>query len=412
MQALVSHILCEPSLRHAVERQDADLIDTLEAEAGALFKRAKKPRGVYVEAQAIIGSVVTRERLARDLRRPEWADLEETVGDILPHLPPICFYLDSVDEKFGSAPLYWLQCQMGLLKQVLRLLDHPRFGNRLHIVVSIRDLVRSSLMRGEHAMRFRRAPYIRVLDWDHGAIRYFLGEKLRRLADKPHLLMNPEESGVRGWLGRDRLYNPARGVDEKLEDYLLRHTRLIPRDVVQLGNRLAEEIEEAKLAGKTELDDDAIRRAVSEISKELAEEQIAVSTNHIVSDITPRHAQRDQTADFFTSNLYARGVEDELCKLIADVGTDRFPMSRLQEALAGAGEFLKSHPNPLDVLWQNGLLGYDPPGDERRHSHFYGAHDIADFQLPLDFESYVFHPMLGHKVRIVAAGDRPVQGFR
>ena len=64
------------------------------------------------------------------------------------------------------------------------------------------------------------------------------------------------------------------------------------------------------------------------------------------------------------------------------------------------------------MLWLNGLLGYDPPDESQRRSHFYGAVDVADFELPRDLEWYVFHPIVGHKVRIDAAGDQPVRPFR
>jgi hypothetical protein len=68
-------------------------------------------------------------------------------------MPPICFYLDSVDEHFGSAPRHWLQCQRGLCQEVLELFRDARFSNKLHVVVSVRDLVRSAMLRGENATR-------------------------------------------------------------------------------------------------------------------------------------------------------------------------------------------------------------------------------------------------------------------
>jgi hypothetical protein len=407
MRSLVSHLLCDPKLR---ARLAAEEIEALEGEFRSVLGRFRKPRTVYDEARGIAAEGRNRDRLARELRHRDWDDVEGLLGDVLPDLPTVCLYLDSVDERFGSAPMYWLQCQKGLCQEVLELNRDKRF-DRLHLVVSVRDLVRSSLIRGEHATRFRRTRHIRVLDWDHGAIQHFLDAKIRRLSQD--FRMRRGKDGVPDWLGREKLYNPSRGVEENVEDYILRHTRLIPRDVVQIGNQLCTEVVKARAdSRRREVSADAIRRAVAEVSKEFADEQIAVCANHLASDTIPPGAGRHEFSSFYTSPEYSSGVEDELCRFIAAVGTDRFSMSRLEEALdAAGGEVLKNHPNPLNVLWLNGLLGYDPPDDRQQRSHFYGAHDVADFQLPRDVEWYVFHPIVGHKVRIEAAGERPVKPF-
>jgi hypothetical protein len=408
MRALVSHLLWKPQLREKITPAN---LEALETEFRARLGNPRGPHGVYAEASAIAAEAHSKGWLARELRHRDWVDIENLLAEVLVPQPPICFYLDSVDEQFGSAPLYWLQCQKGLCQEVLELFRDERFGNRLHVVVSVRDLVRSSLLSGEHATRYLRVRHIRVLDWDHPSIRYLLNEKIRRLPER--FCMNPEGDGVRRWLGTDEIGNPSRGVTERLEDYLLRHTRQIPRDVVQLGNELCEKVEQARKEGEKAVSGEAIRNAVGAVSKEFAEEQIAVCANHLASDMMPVHAGRHDQTDFYTSSLYTGTVQDELCSFIKAVGTDRFPMRTLKEALDGAeGQTLRSHPNPLKVLWLNGLLGYDPPDETQDQSHFYGAHDVADFQLPDDMQSYVFHPIVGHKVRIAAAGDKPVRPFR
>ena len=89
----------------------------------------------------------------------------------------------------------------GSATQVLELFRDTRFGNRLHVVVSVRDLVRSSLMSGEHATRFAGARHIRVLEWDHPTIRYFLHEKIQRLPRTTGC--SPSSTGSRAcWVAR------------------------------------------------------------------------------------------------------------------------------------------------------------------------------------------------------------------
>jgi len=407
LRSVTSHLLCGEQLK---DRIDARAKAELTGDYAPLLGRFRKPRSVYAEARAIATDARSRDALARELRHRDWDDIEDLLGEIVADMPPICLYLDSVDERFGSAPLFWLQCQKGLCYQVFELLRDARFGSKLHVVVAIRDLVRSSLLQGENATRYTGIPHIRALDWGHRSIREFLNQKLSKLP--PEFRMDSRKSGVDGWLGRDEIYNPSRGIVERLEDYLLRHTRLIPRDVVQLGNALSLAVRDAKRARATSLDDAAIRTAVSDVSKMFADEQVAVCANHLASDTMPVIAGRHGYSEFYTSPLYGEAVQEELCRFISTVGTDRFTITELREALeiTPDTDVLRRHQYPLDVLWQNGLLGYEPSDDSRR-SHFYGAHDVADFQLPDQFAAYVFHPILGHKVRIEAAGDRPVQGF-
>jgi hypothetical protein len=401
MRALVSHLLWIPELRsHMTPQQVKALTRTYEDRLGDL----NKPHSVYEEAMSTAVEAMSKDSLRLELRHRQWSDIEVLLGEILSEMPPIFFYLDSFDEHFGNAPMYWLQCQKGLCLQVLDLYQDRRF-DRLHVVVSVRDLVYSSLLHGQHATKYSGTPHIRVLDWDYEAIRHFLHEKCRQLP--PEFRMDPDRKGVPGWLGKEEIVNQARGIYENLEEYLLRHTRQIPRDVVQLGNELCMRVEQAKAKGETELSDQAIRGAVATASRRFAEEQIAICANHLASDSMPSEAGRETIADYYMSEMYADNVRDELCSFIAQVGTDRFPLDKLKEALAQAGGIhLSSHQRPLDVLWMNGLLGYDDPDDPQERSHFYGARDMPDFNFRDDVEWYVFHPIVGHKVNIKPTGPR------
>ena len=330
MRSLASHILCQPKLRG---RLDLDDLEQLESEFRPVLGRFRNPRSVYTEARTIAADARSRDSLKREMRHRDWDDIEDLLGRLLATLPPVCFYLDSVDEQLGTAPNYWLQCQLGLSRQVLELLRDVRFGGRLRVVVAIRDLVRSSLLQGESGTRFARTGHIRVLDWDHASIQRFLREKIHRLP--PRYRMSTEGDDVRAWLGVDEIHNHRRGVTEELESYLLRHTRLIPRDIVQLGNELSVAVVAAKADGALGLQPQTIRTAVAKVAKEFADEQIAVCGNHLASDTIPMDAGRQGFAEFYTSGLYAESVHDELCRFIAEVGHDRFEMADLKKALEG-----------------------------------------------------------------------------
>jgi hypothetical protein len=397
MRALISHLLCEPGLRN---QMDPKHVKALEGEFRPRLGAFRRPHSVYSEAQALAVETQGKDSLARELRHRDWIDIEALLDEILGRVKPIRFYLDSFDEHFASAPAHWLECQKGLCRQVLKL--DQRFGNGLRVMVSVRDLVYATLLQCEHATRYPRTRYIRVLDWDHAAIKHFLHEKAGRLS--PELRLDPSKDGVEGWLGRYDIYIRARGNRETLEDYLLRHTRQIPRDVVQLGNELSYEVAHAKARGDQKLGDDAIRSAVAAAARQFADEQIAVCANHFALETAPPTAERQQIPDVSEPRSYSTRFRAELCHVIGAVGRDRFPLTKLKDALKqGGAQIVRSPSDPLHVLWLNGLLGWV---DGEHGFRFYGAR--TDAELPEDREEYVFHPIVGHSLHITAAGRRPV----
>jgi hypothetical protein len=241
------------------------------------------------------------------------------------------FYLDAVDEEFSHAPMYWRRCQKGLFYQVMRFLRDPRLGGRLHIVISIRDLVMSSVYRSEHSPRYHDEPHIRVLGWTREAIEYLLLEKLQRL-DAAYVMGAGDHAGpVEAWLGTPVVSNEARGVHEKVTDYLLRHTRLIPRDIVSLGNALCAEIVRQKAAGRSELSQADLRRVVARSSKRYGDSQLAQSSKQIAADTMPRDAARQGYSEVYTSTFeYLAGIDQQVREIIKQVGYDRLSRQELE----------------------------------------------------------------------------------
>jgi hypothetical protein len=120
---------------------------------------------VYSQLNEILIGHDNQRQLAAYIQDPMWEELEHLVGDILRRSPPICFYIDAVDEEFAN--------------------------------------------RGES--------HIRVLDWDHQAITYFLHDKLARLPDQYWCRPDDPLRGVGAWLGRTSVHNEVRAVDEPVE---------------------------------------------------------------------------------------------------------------------------------------------------------------------------------------------------
>ena len=226
MRSLVSHLLRNPNLRQQVRDDQAAEI---EQSYGRLLGDFRRPRSIYSEVRDIINQQRGAHQLSAYLDDPLWDDLEDLLGEVLSQCKPIYFYLDAIDEEFSHAPMYWLKCQEGLFYQVMRLLRDHKLGGRLHVVVCIRDIVMSSVYRSEHAPRYYNEPHIRVLTWDRSSLLYLLEQKLRRLPAS--LLMQRSTSGhptIHDWLGVNGSW-PGPNGDASIEDYLLSHTRLIPR---------------------------------------------------------------------------------------------------------------------------------------------------------------------------------------
>jgi Protein kinase domain len=283
-----------------------------------------------------------------------------------------------------------------LFLQVMRLLRDHKLGGRLHVVICIRDIVMSSVYRSEHAPRYYNEPHIRVLTWDRGSLLYLLEQKLQRLP--PSLVMRrgtPGARTIRDWLGIDGDWQGPDG-DGTIEDYLLDHTRLIPRDIISLGNDLSEEVLRHKQAGQSGLPAAAIAAVVQRSAKRFGDSQLAQCANQISSDLTPKNAALQEYSELFTSTQsYILGVQEDVRSFVRLIGVDRFSRADLQALQEMADLHFEKATHLAAVLWQNGLLGFVDEAGRRR---FYSMGDVEQFHLPQDAGTYVLHPCLAYAV--------------
>jgi hypothetical protein len=400
MRSLASHLLRRPELRQQLRDEQAD---ELEQAYARLLEDFRRPRSIYSQVRDIINQRHTAHQLSTYLDDPLWDDLEDLLGEAIGQCKPIYFYLDAIDEEFSHAPMYWLKCQEGLFYQVMRLLRDPRLGGRLHIVVCIRDIVMSSVYRSEHAPRYYNEPHIRVLTWDRISLLYLLQQKLRRIP--PSLLMRRPASGaptIRDWLGVNGDWRGPDG-DGTIEDYLLSHTRLIPRDIISLGNELNEEVLRQKQAGHGGLPPTVLQGVVQRCAKRFGDSQLAQCANQISSDMMPKNAALHNYSELFTSTqAYISGVQEDVRSFVRMIGVDRFPRADLVALQEVADLHFEKATNLASVLWQNGLLGYIDEIGQRR---FYSMGDIEEFHFPPEVGTYVLHPCLVYAV----GGIRHVQ---
>src|ERR1700731_2722499 len=393
MRSLTSHVLSRPELRQQLRDEQ---ITEIEGSYARLLDDFRRPKSIYSQVRDIINQRKPPNKLSAYLDDPLWDDLEDLLGEVVGRCKPIYFYLDALDEEFSHAPMYWLKCQEGLFYQVMRLLRDHRLGGRLHVVVCIRDIVMSSVYRSEHAPRYYNEPHIRVLTWDRGSLLYLLQRKLARLP--PSLLMRRGATGpptISDWLGGNGQW-PGPDGEGPVGGYPVHPTRLIPRDIISLGNDLNEEVLRTKQAGHEGLSAAALQRVVQRCAKRFGDSQPAQCANQISSGLMPQGAALHDYSELFTSTqAYISGVQEDVRSFVRMIGVDRFPRGDLEALQEVADLHFERATNLATVLWQNGLLGYLDEAGRRR---YYSMGDIEQFHFPPEVETYVLHPCLVNAV--------------
>ena len=410
-RATVSHLQYHPELARSVGNH----LLSLRAYEDVLFAPFDAPVSIYSQVSAIVNEhwdLQTRHRnpgvLDRYLGRPEWAGFQHHLYEALRVVKPLCFYLDGADERFTAAPKQWLACQEGLFNEVMALLaGDQHVGSRLHVVVGIVDLVFSSVQQSWQSTKLAGSQYIRALHWGIRAIRHFLHERITTL-DPSYLLNDNATDPVERWLGIRTIVNTARGETELLEDYLLRHTRLIPRDVVQLGNKLCDVIDRVRydMDNPVLLEED-IRSVVRVEAMRFANEELLGVANHITASIAPigaaemgidplytgeakKSKRKDRPAQNFTA------MQETLRVTLKDIlstslACDRFDRTALMTLEREARDRLGDIDLP-SILWQHGLLGYIEESVEAGQPTFFGSE--LTLSIPTRKAGYALHPAL------------------
>lgn len=408
MRSVVSHLLHGKfNARPLSAGIPEGVVTRLRRDFPELLPTFEERSSIVTQVEAIIQEHPDREALDAFLDNPRWEVLELQIIDALEDRPPVFFILDALDEEFENAPSQWLDCQVGLLKQVFELRSNQRFGSNLHVIIGVRDLVYSTTQHSEHSTRFHRTAGIRYLKWDRDAIQYFLHAKLRQLDEEEWMLDRRASDPVERWLGHRLIWNPRRQREELLEDYILRHTRLIPRDVIQMGNALCDCINEVVDSTELSLHPDALRRTVAEVSREAGMEQLYIVANHITADLMPREALEHDFADSFidlgqsiadrtpdeVKSAHQSAVLDSLRGALGELGEDRITAGRLNTLVAKLG--ILNQADILSILWQHRLLGY-VDGKDRLHDPvvFYGVTQDDSLELPAGKKYYALHSIL------------------
>ena len=400
LRSLTSHILGSRRLKYNLAAEEDLLLRESFPVALGRVTEARTPLSIYSQVTEMLQAPGLNARtLDQILAHHEWEALEYTLAELLPRYPPICMYMDAIDEEFRHAPNFWLMAQKGLFYQVLRLLRDSRLGGRFHIFICVRDHVYSSVFATEHATRYLDPWHIRVLEWDAGSTAYFLEQKVRRL-DRVYVGDHGDRS-VESWLGREEIVDGVRGSREPVQDYLLRHTRLLPRDVVSLGNGLCQKMRSRK-GELRQLSDLEIRSVVQQHASLFGREQLEICANQISADMMPEHAALQGISEIYTgadptftgADTYRESIRQELTRFIRGIGRDRFDRAAFVRFRDDARRQFENQTDVMTVLWQSGLLGILPAGLKDGRAIFYSAAARHDLRIDDSAPAYAFHPTL------------------
>jgi Caspase domain len=405
LRSVISHLLTVRELR---ENRSSGLL----ASRHELYPQFRSPASTYDQVADILGTARHADALDRYLADRAWASLTATLTETLRVTKPVCFYLDGLDERFDHAPRQWLLCQLGLFRAVMNLRSDPRFASRLNVTIGLRDVAFSALRATESADRFID-PSIRILDWDYQAIEYFLHRKLETLTDS--YLMEPRaDEPIQRWLGLTSIENEAGDRSEPIVEYLLRHTRLVPRDVVILGNALCELVMRAHQGGRTFVSESDLRAAVAVCAREIGKAEILTAANHLTAEAMPQGAAADGYADFYTGETaatwpYLDATAADLAVILRALEQDRFPRASLEELQTRMRAQFETRLDPIDVLWQHGLIGFVDGPVLTGSVTFYSLAHEGRLTLPRDRDGYALHPIVLAAVGGLREIGEPIQ---
>lgn len=395
IRTLVTHIIANPRLKIMNDRLPTDF----KKKYRKILSKAERPITIFSQVIEIIESITDGTDFNKFSNLILWNELDYDLETIIKDGSPLFFFVDAIDEEYQHAPMYWMRAQKGLFYSLMQFLRDKKIGGKLHILISIRDHVYSSILKSEHETRYFDPSYVSILHWNSESARHLLVEKIKHLDD--NCFVTKKEKNAENWIGITSIKNTKRNISEPILDYIVRHTRSIPRDLVILGNAITQRIIEIKVTTNNfDNFENDIKKIVHHYAKRYAREQIQISANHLSANLMPPQAFDLGIHKMYTSaytgdqeflNL-ANLFTGKICKVINFIGKDRFSIDELLLAKDYAIQIfeINSELNLFNILWLNGLIGFDV---DEVYTKFYSERS-NDFDLPLNFKSYAFHSIL------------------
>lgn len=361
-------------------------------------------------------------QFSRFLSRPEWGAMASFLTNASRHVPLIAIVIDALDDNFDAAPDAWLECQHGLFKSIFELLTRmDGFANRIHVMVSLREVVFSSILNTEHATRHLLDPKVAYITWNESASAEFFRQKLSILLEKKRNLFKHSGAYERlpdlctTWLGFKTVSNGHTGREEKVSDYILRHTRLLPRDIVVMGNAIEAALSQRNQEDR-EMSDAKLRQVVSNVAQSLARETVFSCANEFIASLdymsdALSSEDVDELMDAEQSEVnqtilqIKSSIADEIIAVMEKIGNRFFDRETLIQALADSPlNRFDDEENSFfaieSILFRHGLISYQVlEGENYKWISTWQQVPYSDrSRLPKDALLYQFHSSLADLV--------------
>jgi len=410
--------------------------DEIEYEYGNCLLGLRNATSVYEIVNIIVRYFKTYQEYADFLYSPPNVNFRSICNRILRSSANICIYLDSLDDEMRRAPSIMTDITRALFYTVIKGARDTGPNATLHTLITMRDVVFSTIMSSDHSDRFLDTNYVLFLFWNPKKSRTFLNKKIVQ-TQQSLKISEPSRwtkavDDLPSLLGFSEVRNEAKETNENVTDYFLRHTNFVPRNTVRFGNRAYGEIEQ-----NGGIDEPRFMQIVSDISKEIADALLTAASAYLVAsnydddisylvDLEEDFREYlskgavsgrmvDDVIEALQSNL-TDGFKEPLKKFVKFIGKDVFPRSDLQAAI---DEFTAQHKdynsmvqnfnlNRLEnILWIQGLIGIRSNGSTGdKFYYFSDTHEQT--VLPMDADEYVFFPGLNEVCKLDITKGRPV----
>ncbi|MFR9035977.1 MAG: hypothetical protein ACLVIP_05215 [Ruminococcus sp.] len=213
---------------------------------------------------------------------------------------------------------------------------------------------------------------------------------------------NFHNKNIQEWLGISQMHNKVRNCSEDVTNYIIRHTRCIPRDIINICNSLSK-IKVLKLE-QSNLDvEEEIRLRVSNCAKEIGDEMLAICAKQIVIDEMPKNSH--SFSDVYTSvDEYTKSRYNMLRQVLKNLDTDTFKKDDLKKLVEESKKIFERDIHILDILWLNGILGYV----NNEQVYFYMNHNSISTCLDQNYDEYVLRSCMIDALDIKNLRSRPV----
>ncbi|MFB9790277.1 P-loop ATPase, Sll1717 family [Shinella granuli] len=364
----------------------------------------------YVEK---FSSMEKRHLFENFIQSDLWVELETVMQASIPENSPIYIFIDAIDAQADTIPQMWHDCQYGLLVTILNLIREMK--GRLHIVATIRDSVYRARVGTEHGTKVVDDNHIRILNWGRRENEYFAREKIIRSAR----LKIPSKASINdvmdAWLGFSSIFNKRRGIEENAAQYILRHTRCLPRDVVIVGNEISRELLVCRRTNE-KFSPGRLRKAVEACSKLFANESVETCltemlvTQHSVEEYARMLRQRPDDSDAIKYHL-----REEVERFVRLIGKQVFDSNELQSAISSLNgkSNASTHKDTRyridNVFWRNGLIAYKDDRGGGESKWIYNWYAVSENEnLPSSAKRYGFHPSIADRYMLELTSDELV----